>query len=87
MFVHYMDIVGAVLQYCTCMCSTVPTEAAYDTLISVWYDTQPNTAYHVGWLILSGEDPSVVLQRSDKPLLTPEYAYQTGKCVLLFVVT
>jgi predicted GH43/DUF377 family glycosyl hydrolase len=42
------------------------------------WPTNTSTAYHVGYVILSGEDPSVVLQRSETPLLGPKYAWEQG---------
>jgi predicted GH43/DUF377 family glycosyl hydrolase len=38
----------------------------------------PETAYHVGWLILDGNDPTNILQRSAEPLLGPKFAWETG---------
>ncbi len=38
------------------------------------YDLQ----YNVGWLILDGSDPSIILQRSEVPLLSPELAWEIG---------
>lgn len=38
----------------------------------------PATAYHVGWVILDGRDPSRILQRSSEPLMTPQFAWETG---------
>jgi len=37
-----------------------------------------STAYHVGWVILDGQDPTVIKQRSDSSLLGPEYAWEQG---------
>ena len=34
--------------------------------------------YNVGWLILDGEDPSTILQRSDEPILSPELPWEIG---------
>ena len=31
----------------------------------------PKTAYHVGWVILDGKDPTIIKQRSEKPLMGP----------------
>lgn len=36
------------------------------------------TAYHVGWLILDGNNPTNILQRSSEPLLGPKYAWEEG---------
>lgn len=33
------------------------------------------TAYHVGWVILDGKDPTIIKQRSEKPLMGPEYSW------------
>lgn len=35
----------------------------------------PKTAYHVGWVILDGKDPTIIKQRSEKPLMGPEYSW------------
>lgn len=37
-----------------------------------------STAYHVGWAILDGKDPTVVKARSSEPLLGPEQAWEKG---------
>ena len=37
-----------------------------------------STNYNVGYVILSGEDPSVILVRSSVPLLTPKYSWEQG---------
>jgi predicted GH43/DUF377 family glycosyl hydrolase len=42
-----------------------------------WPD-DPATTYNVGWLILDGNDPSVILQRSEEPLMRPKFAYEIG---------
>lgn len=34
--------------------------------------------YEVGWVILDGKNPRKILQRSEQPLITPTYAYETG---------
>ena len=34
--------------------------------------TEAENSYHVGWLILDGDDPTNILQRSNEPLLGPE---------------
>ena len=34
--------------------------------------------YHPGWVVLSGEDPTVVLARPETPLMGPEYTFETG---------
>lgn len=36
------------------------------------------TAYHVGWLILDGADPTNILARSEEPLLAPQFAWEQG---------
>lgn len=35
----------------------------------------PKTAYHVGWVILDGKDPTKILSRSEAPLMGPEYSW------------
>lgn len=42
-----------------------------------------STAYHVGWVILDGEDPTIVKQRSSQPLLSPEHDWEKGKLFFL----
>lgn len=42
-----------------------------------WPD-DPNTSYNVGWVILDGKDPSVIIQRSAEPLLSPKFAWEQG---------
>lgn len=37
-----------------------------------------STAYHVGWAILDGEDPTIVKARSDVPLMGPLEDWETG---------
>ena len=37
-----------------------------------------DTAYHVGWVILSGQDPTIVLQRSEEFLMGPKYSWEEG---------
>jgi len=34
--------------------------------------------YNVGWVILDGNDPKKILQRSETPLLTPKLAWENG---------
>ena len=34
--------------------------------------------YHVGWVVLSGADPSVILARASTPLLWPDLAWEAG---------
>lgn len=36
-------------------------------------------AYHVGYVILDGQNPAVIKQRSSAPLLSPKYAWETGQ--------
>jgi predicted GH43/DUF377 family glycosyl hydrolase len=36
------------------------------------------TAYNVGWLVLSGSDPSTILSRSSVPLMSPFYEWEAG---------
>jgi predicted GH43/DUF377 family glycosyl hydrolase len=49
----------------------------YNSATVGWPD-QPGSAYHPGWVILDGKDPSVIKQRSSEPLLTPQYAWELG---------
>lgn len=42
------------------------------------YNSEGNGAYHVGWVVLSGSDPSVVLARSSVPLLRPDFLWEQG---------
>jgi predicted GH43/DUF377 family glycosyl hydrolase len=49
----------------------------YNSATVGWPD-EPGSAYHPGWVILDGKDPSVIKQRSEEPLLTPQYAWETG---------
>jgi predicted GH43/DUF377 family glycosyl hydrolase len=48
----------------------------YNSAMLGWPDA--GTSYNVGYVILSGKDPKKVLQRSETPLLSPEFAYQQG---------
>lgn len=43
-----------------------------------WPD-DTNTAYHVGYLILDGKDPTQIKVRSETPLMGPEYSWEKGK--------
>ena len=38
----------------------------------------PNTAYHVGWVILDGRNPTKILARSESPLMGPRYPWEKG---------
>jgi predicted GH43/DUF377 family glycosyl hydrolase len=49
----------------------------YNSATTGWPD-EPGSAYHPGWVILDGQDPSVIKQRSEEPLLTPTYAWELG---------
>lgn len=49
----------------------------YNSAMIGW-PNEPNTFYNVGYLILSGRDPTKIIQRSDTPLLSPTFAYQQG---------
>jgi predicted GH43/DUF377 family glycosyl hydrolase len=47
----------------------------------VFFHNSANTThncYHPGYVILSGADPSVILQRSQVPLLSPIFGWQLG---------
>ena len=35
--------------------------------------------YNIGWCILSSSDPTVILQRSDSPLISPTHSWETGE--------
>ena len=37
-----------------------------------------STAYHVGWVILDGADPTVIKARSAEPLLGPVHPWEQG---------
>ena len=41
-------------------------------------------AYHVGWVILDGHDPTVIKQRSSVPLMGPRFRWETGTCPAMF---
>jgi predicted GH43/DUF377 family glycosyl hydrolase len=43
----------------------------------------PKTAYHVGWVILDGNDPAKIKQRSEVPLMGPEYSWEKGEAPYL----
>lgn len=49
----------------------------YNSAISGW-PNEPATSYNVGYVILSKDDPTVVLQRSEQPILSPDFAYEQG---------
>jgi predicted GH43/DUF377 family glycosyl hydrolase len=49
----------------------------YNSATTGW-PTAEDTAYHPGWVILDKDDPSVILQRSEDPLMGPEYAWDKG---------
>lgn len=42
------------------------------------FPDEPGSSYNVGYVILSGRNPTKILQRSDAPLLSPTYAYEQG---------
>ncbi|RYG59889.1 hypothetical protein EON64_19775, partial [archaeon] len=42
-----------------------------------WPD-DTTTAYHVGWAILDGQNPALVKQRSETPLMGPETSWEKG---------
>ena len=44
----------------------------------IGWPKEEGSAYHVGYVILDGSDPTVVLSRSDVPLLSPEYPFEKG---------
>lgn len=43
------------------------------------WPTGNGSAYHPGWVILDRDDPTIIKQRSAVPLLTPEFAFETGE--------
>lgn len=43
------------------------------------WPNDPNTAYHPGWAILSSSDPTVVVARSEQPLMGPKFAWEIGE--------
>lgn len=45
---------------------------------SIGWPDEPGSAYHVGWVILDKTDPTKILQRSNEPLMTPEYPWEIG---------
>jgi predicted GH43/DUF377 family glycosyl hydrolase len=49
----------------------------YNSATIGWPD-DPNSAYHPGWVILDKQDPLHILQRSDLPLMTPEFSWELG---------
>ena len=49
----------------------------YNSAMLGWPST-PGSAYHPGWVILDRDDPTVIKQRSNVPLLTPEFAWELG---------
>lgn len=49
----------------------------YNSATVGWPD-DPASAYHPGWVILDKSNPLTILQRSDKPLMTPEYTWELG---------
>jgi predicted GH43/DUF377 family glycosyl hydrolase len=38
-----------------------------------------STAYHVGWVVLDGKDPTIIKARSSEPLLGPIYPWEQGQ--------
>jgi predicted GH43/DUF377 family glycosyl hydrolase len=36
-------------------------------------------AYHVGWVIIDGNNPAVILQRSEVALMGPEFSWEKGE--------
>jgi predicted GH43/DUF377 family glycosyl hydrolase len=57
----------------------------YNSAENGWPDDL-NTAYHVGYLILDGKDPSIIKQRSDTPLMGPVYSWEQGNDFFVLVV-
>lgn len=49
----------------------------YNSATIGWPDEE-GSAYHPGWVILDGKNPRVIKQRSDVPLLSPEFDYEFG---------
>jgi predicted GH43/DUF377 family glycosyl hydrolase len=49
----------------------------YNSATIGWPD-DPDSAYHPGWVILDSENPLHILQRSEQPLMTPEYTWELG---------
>lgn len=49
----------------------------YNSATVGWPD-DPESAYHPGWVILDKNDPLIIKQRSDEPLMTPEYTWELG---------
>ena len=42
-----------------------------------WPDEE-GSAYHPGWVILDGSDPTQIKQRSAEPLMSPMFAWDQG---------
>ena len=49
----------------------------YNSASTGWPD-DPNSAYHPGWVILDAKDPTIIKQRSETPLLSPEFSWEFG---------
>jgi predicted GH43/DUF377 family glycosyl hydrolase len=49
----------------------------YNSATVGWPD-EPGSAYHPGWVILDGQDPRIIKQRSERPLLTPAFTWELG---------
>ena len=46
----------------------------YNSADKGWPD-ESTSSYHVGWVILDGQDPTKILQRSEEPLMSSEYPW------------
>lgn len=45
---------------------------------SLGFPSDPEAAYHVGWVILDKENPKLIIDRSSEPLITPKFAWEIG---------
>ena len=50
----------------------------YNSAEEGWPDDR-SKAYHVGWVILDGKDPTKIVDRSEVPLMGPEFAWEKGE--------
>jgi len=52
----------------------------YNSARKGYHSIKPNwdIQYNVGWVILDGDNPSKIIQRSDEPLFSPELGWETG---------
>ena len=55
-----------------------PLPLSDGNLLFFFNSANKTLAYHATWAVLSGADPTIVLQRSDVPLLTADHAFEAG---------